>query len=382
MTVPDDVADPCLQTGAGWIAEEGMATALLCALRHAGDRSYTGRVAGFEEYSDSRLVAVYHSWDPSRRDHAFYCDLAAAVSAASVVDLGCGTGQLAAELARRGHRVTGIDPSPAMLAVAGRRDGGDRVRWVEGDASCLGSGEYDLVVMSGHVVQVITDNDRLMATFAAIYRALRPGGRFAFDSRNPAARAWERWTPDYSRRTLSDGVVAWFQDPQARGDLVTFEIHYRFPDGAELVSHNELRFRSYGWLQRALVETGFQVDPVDHDVPDLIFMATSAPARQPVVLRIRASADGEWLAAILYDSSETVTVPITGLDTTQVLQRLHNLGVPQDLVLAELERLNLGWDVRAEVHQRSEADMADWRRLDQERREELKRNFQRGRKGD
>jgi len=29
-------------------------------------------VAGFEEYNDSRLVAVYDSWDPSRPDHAFY----------------------------------------------------------------------------------------------------------------------------------------------------------------------------------------------------------------------------------------------------------------------------------------------------------------------
>jgi SAM-dependent methyltransferase len=339
-------------------------------------------VAGFEEYSDPRLAAVYDEWDPSRRDLVFYCDLAAAVPAASIVDLGCGTGQLAVELARRGHRVTGIDPSPAMLAVARDRDGGNLVRWVEGDASRLGAGEYDLAVMSGHVVQIITDNDRLMATFAAIHRALRPGGRFAFDSRNPVARAWQRWTPDHSRRTLPGGTEVWLDDPQARGDLVAFEIHYRLPDGADLVSHNQLRFRSYGWLYQALVETGFQVDPIDHDIPDLIFMATSAPARQPVVLRIRASADGDWLAAILYDSSETVTVPITGLDTAQALQRLRNLGVPQDLALAELERLNLDWDIRAEVRQRSEADMADWRRRDQERREQLKRDFRRRRTGD
>src|SRR5262249_8495918 len=32
---PDDGGDPCLRTGAGWVAEEAMATALLCALRHA-----------------------------------------------------------------------------------------------------------------------------------------------------------------------------------------------------------------------------------------------------------------------------------------------------------------------------------------------------------
>jgi ADP-ribosylglycohydrolase len=34
---PDDGADPCLATGAGWIAEEAMATALLCAVRHPDD---------------------------------------------------------------------------------------------------------------------------------------------------------------------------------------------------------------------------------------------------------------------------------------------------------------------------------------------------------
>jgi ADP-ribosylglycohydrolase len=35
LALPDDGEDPCLLTGAGWIAEEAMATALLCALRHA-----------------------------------------------------------------------------------------------------------------------------------------------------------------------------------------------------------------------------------------------------------------------------------------------------------------------------------------------------------
>jgi hypothetical protein len=99
---------------------------------------------------------------------------------------------------------------------------------------------------------------------------------------------------------------------------VAFEVHYRLPDGTELVSHNDLRFRSYGWLHHALVETGFQVDPVDHDVPELVFMATSAQLRRPLVVRIYTSTDGEWLAAILYDSSETVTVPISRLDTCTV----------------------------------------------------------------
>jgi ADP-ribosylglycohydrolase len=37
LALPDDTQDPCLQTGAGWIAEEALSTALLCAIRHAAD---------------------------------------------------------------------------------------------------------------------------------------------------------------------------------------------------------------------------------------------------------------------------------------------------------------------------------------------------------
>jgi SAM-dependent methyltransferase len=232
-------------------------------------------VGGFEEFTDPRLVALYDSWDPGRLDHSIYRDLAAASSAESVVDIGCGTGQLAVELASRGHRVTGVDPSPEMLAVARGREGGELVRWIHGDASCLGAGEYDLAVMSGHVVQVITDDRMLLRSFAAIRRALRPGGRLAFDSRNPAAHAWTRWTPEQSRRMLAGGVEAWFQNTVVHGDLVTSEICYRFPTGEELASHGQLRFRSYAWLSRALVDAGFQVDPVDHDAPDLVFTCSA-----------------------------------------------------------------------------------------------------------
>jgi hypothetical protein len=45
--------------------------------------------------------------------------------------------------------------------------------------------EYDRAVLSGHVVRVITDDRALVAAIDAVRRSLRPGGRLAFDSRNP-----------------------------------------------------------------------------------------------------------------------------------------------------------------------------------------------------
>ena len=47
-------------------------------------------------------------------------DIAAALGARRVLDVGCGSGPLFAPLAERGVRVTGIDPAPAMVALARR----------------------------------------------------------------------------------------------------------------------------------------------------------------------------------------------------------------------------------------------------------------------
>src|SRR5712675_2074900 len=64
------------------------------------------------------------------------------------LDAGCGTGFLSLELARRGHRVTGVDFAPAMLAAARRKAAaqGLSVHFEEGDAEQLPfpPGSFDL----------------------------------------------------------------------------------------------------------------------------------------------------------------------------------------------------------------------------------------------
>jgi SAM-dependent methyltransferase len=243
-------------------------------------------VAGWEEFTDPRLVALYDLWGPARTDLAFSIGLAAELSVSSVVDIGCGTGLLACELARRGHQVTGVDPSPAMLDVARHRPGGERVRWIEGDASLLEPGQADLAVMTGHVAQVIADDQGWHRTLTATHQALRPGGRVAFESRNPSAREWAGWTAEASRRQLRHPelgpVEVWQQVLAVQGDVVTAAIHCRFPDGEELGSTNELRFRTREELTASLTAAGFSVEqvvgdwdrrPVAPDSPELIFVA-------------------------------------------------------------------------------------------------------------
>lgn len=95
-----------------------------------------------------------------------------------VVDLGCGTGTLSVLLAEAGHRVRGLDSSPAMVerAVAKAADAGLDVDLAVGDA---GNPPPDLgpvdVVLCRHVLWALDDADAALGRWAAL---LRPGGRF------------------------------------------------------------------------------------------------------------------------------------------------------------------------------------------------------------
>jgi SAM-dependent methyltransferase len=140
-------------------------------------------------YRDPRLVQFYDALNQWGPDDIFISQLAEGCR--SVLDLGCGTGQLAVALAP-GRHVTAVDPARAMLDVGRARPGGEAVEWVEADARTVRTGRrYDLIVLNGHVFQVfLTDEDQL-AALRTIAAHLAPGGRFIFDTRNPAIRSWE-----------------------------------------------------------------------------------------------------------------------------------------------------------------------------------------------
>ena len=95
------------------------------------------------------------------------------------LDVGCGTGFLSLELAGRGHRVTGIDFAPQMLAEARKKAAaqGIAVRFEEGDAEQLRfpAGSFDLV-MTRHVLWTLPHPE---AAIDEWIRVLRPGGRLA-----------------------------------------------------------------------------------------------------------------------------------------------------------------------------------------------------------
>jgi SAM-dependent methyltransferase len=221
-------------------------------------------------YVDPRLVELYDIDNPRGADTDFYLRHASDLDDRRILDLGCGTGLLTRELAAiDGRQVTGVDPSPAMLAVARRHPGADRVRWVEGDSSALGTPEADLVVMTGNVAQVFLEDAEWAATLRDIHAALRRGGHLAFESRNPDDRAWERWNREatYERIDSPFGQMeCWLELVGVGNGRVRFEGHNVFTaTGEVVVASSELRFRSRSELTDSLIAAGFTVEQVYGD---------------------------------------------------------------------------------------------------------------------
>jgi hypothetical protein len=121
-------------------------------------------------------------------------------------------------------------------------------------------------------------------------RHLAPGGRLAFETRNPAAREWEQWTPELTRARIGVAVVGDVDVHYAVGPvialedgaLVTYETHFSFPDAEIVVASSRLRFMHQAALRARLNDAGFSEvhcygdwdrSPVGAASPELIVVA-------------------------------------------------------------------------------------------------------------
>jgi SAM-dependent methyltransferase len=102
-------------------------------------------------------------------------DFIARLEPRAVLDAGCGTGRVAAELDRRGIEVVGVDRDPSMIATA--RTVAPGVEFHVADVATADLGRtFDLVVMAGNV-PLFTPEGSQGALVAGCARHLEPGGR-------------------------------------------------------------------------------------------------------------------------------------------------------------------------------------------------------------
>jgi SAM-dependent methyltransferase len=221
-----------------------------------------------DHYNQADLAEIYDDenvWDASAD---FYCDLARQMGARTLLDIGCGTGTVTRGIAAAiGCRAVGVDPAAPMLAVARRNTAGEMVEWIEADARTVRLGRrFDLIIMTGHAFQGFVTPADQAALFTTIAAHLQPDGRFAFDTRNPAAEAWLTWTPDLSRRVVDTGaygaVEIWDEQTMDAGTGILDVVeHYRIlASGKRLRSDFRLRFSAPADLAQAIAAAGLSVD--------------------------------------------------------------------------------------------------------------------------
>ncbi|MEZ5566184.1 MAG: class I SAM-dependent methyltransferase [Gammaproteobacteria bacterium] len=226
------------------------------------------------KYSDSYDL-LYRDKDYSRE-----CDLVeqciknyGAQSSSHILDLGCGTGTHAIELARRGHHVHGVDLSAAMLAIA--REKGQQARKEQPSLALEFSsgnvteirlpGEFDVVLMMFAVLGYQVEAQGVQLALANVRRHLKAGGLFVADFwYGPAVLQTQ---PSDRIRTIKNGEVTTLR--AAHGQLDSFEqiatVDYDVwvLDSTKLISsfkeRHEMRFFFPQEIKNLLASAGFEL---------------------------------------------------------------------------------------------------------------------------
>ncbi|MBZ3906025.1 class I SAM-dependent methyltransferase [Streptomyces griseiscabiei] len=158
--------------------------------------------------------------------------------AARILDAGCGTGRIAIRLAELGHRCTGVDVDPSMLAVARRE--APAQDWLLGDLAHLDALDltpgFDLVLAAGNVIPLLAAGTE-PAVVHHLAAALRPGGLLVTGMGLDAAHLplpeppvtltqFDHWCAE-AGLTLRQRHATWSGDPYRPGGGYAVSVHTR-----------------------------------------------------------------------------------------------------------------------------------------------------------
>ena len=153
--------------------------------------------------------------------------------ARTILDIGCGTGAHARDLARKGFAVHGVDISEGMLARANdtkaKLDPGlsEKVSFSHADARSVELGRtFDAVVSLFHVMSYQTSNNDLLSALGSARRHLEPGGVFVFDCWYGPAVLTDR--PKIVTKTFSDDGLKLerLSEPTMDAERNTVQVNY------------------------------------------------------------------------------------------------------------------------------------------------------------
>jgi SAM-dependent methyltransferase len=183
---------------------------------------------------------------------------------AALLDVACGGGRHALELARRGYSVEGVDSSATLVAYAARRayEDATRARFVQGDMRALDyQQQFDAALVMNSSLGFFDDTTN-HATLARVARALVDDGRLLLQCINPYQI--DRYLQGF--RTGWHQIAGGYMLREARFEprTATLHIDYRFllPSRGVEARHPGDRIRLYGYPELAAMLAGAGLRPV------------------------------------------------------------------------------------------------------------------------
>ena len=214
----------------------------------------------------ARLYDLDLAVDPGDLD--LYLALAARTDG-PILELAVGTGRVAVPLAEAGHRATGVDLDPAMLArargraMAAREDAAARLTLLEGDlfaSSPAGTGTYGLTILALNSILLLGGPREQRRAIGVLADHLAPGGVAVVDAWQPLAEDLVRFdgrlSLEWLRRDPSTGrdviklAAAWYDGATRTVTLTTIfdeaapgaaPTRWTRVDALHLISADELR---------------------------------------------------------------------------------------------------------------------------------------------
>ncbi|WP_082233772.1 class I SAM-dependent DNA methyltransferase [Halobacillus massiliensis] len=186
----------------------------------------------------------------------------------SILDLGCGTGEIAIDLSQEGYQVTGVDLSEDMLSVASQKDTERKVQWLQQDITKLeGLSGYDCVVSYCDVINYIPDEAKLQSVFSNTYTALNKGGFFLFDVHSIEHIQQNLYGQTFAE-VYDDLSYIWFCDPGETKYSLIHDLTFFIDNGRGFERFDETHEQK-GYpketLKNLLENTGFFVESITAD---------------------------------------------------------------------------------------------------------------------
>jgi len=232
----------------------------------------------YNQFSDTAWLYDLDQRDNLIDDIPFYAEYAAKLGG-EVLELACGTGRVALELARAGHRVTGLDISRPMLDIFSQKLAGEpqevseRITLVRDNMArfSLAGKRFALICAPFRAFQALTEPDDIDGCLRCVGEHLAPGGLFIVNVFRPYKELDESWCYPYT--------IQWKREDGPGGSQVTkkhrgrridvakqviypdFLYEVRRPDGSTERYAEQLSLKYYyeDQLRALLTERGFDI---------------------------------------------------------------------------------------------------------------------------